>query len=274
MEKWKLLERHAKYLWRAQTKYQVHSPFVFEFMEEVLDDQRHYYAFDELEFLRKTLKKNKSPLKKQDFGAGSLITNTKNTTIAEIAKYNQSHPRVGQMLFRLINWRKPEYLVELGTAFGVTTLYQALASLNGQMTTIEGCEATAKVAKSSFEMIKAKNINLIVGQFDEVLASVLEQLPRLDYIFIDGNHRKDPTLKYFEMCLPYINNDSIFVFDDVRWSNGMNEAWQAIKAHPKVKLTLEVFDVGIVFFRTEQKEKEHFELLPSRLKPLNSFLIK
>lgn len=267
MNRWKQWKRHGRYFWRAKTKYQIGSPFVLEFAEEVLEDKRTFYIFDDLEFIRQKLSTIKEPLKKKDFGAGSSITDTKNTTIAEIAKYNQSQPRVGQMLFRLINWQKPQYMVELGTAFGVTTLYQASASLNGEMLTIEGCEETAAVAEQTFENLKAKNIKILIGQFDEVLPEVLKNLPRLDYIFIDGNHRKAPTLKYFEMCLPYVHNDSIVVFDDIRWSDGMNEAWETIKAHPKVTLTLEVFDVGIVFFRKEQKTKAHFDLLPVQMKP-------
>ncbi len=270
MENWNRFKRHSRYLLRAKTKYQIHSPFVFEFAEEVLEDNRGYYIFEDLEDLRQQLILDDEPIFKKDYGAGSQKIDTKATTISKIAKNNQSHKRVGQMLFRLINWQKPQRMLELGTAFGITTMYQAFASLNGKMTTIEGCEATAAVAEEAFSFIETTNIDLKVGQFDDILPQVLEDYGQLDYLFIDGNHRKEPTIKYFEMCLPYIHNDSIFVFDDVRWSSGMNEAWQEIKNHPKVTLTIEVFDVGIVFFRKEQKEKAHFELVPTKIKPLNA----
>lgn len=271
MEKWKRIQRHSRYLWRAKTKYQIHSPFVFEFAEQVLEDKRNFYAFEDLEYLRRQMITNHEQIEKTDYGAGSQKINTKKTTtIAKIAKNNQSHRRVGELLFRLVDWQKPKKMLELGTAFGITTMYQAFGSLHGKMITIEGCEATAAVAKDAFEVEEATNIDLRIGQFDELLPNILKDYKTLDYLFIDGNHRKEPTIKYFEMCLPYIHNDTIFVFDDVRWSSGMNEAWQEIKQHPKVTLTIEVFDVGIVFFRKEQKEKAHFELLPSRMKPLNA----
>jgi len=205
VENWKRIQRHSRYLWRAKTKFQIHSPFVFEFAEEVLEDKRNYYAFEDLEYLRRQMITDDETIEKTDYGAGSQKINTKKTTtIAKIAKNNQSHRRVGEMLFRLINWQKPKKMLELGTAFGITTMYQAFASLNGKMTTIEGCEATAEVARDAFVTEEAKNIDLRVGQFDELLPDILKDYKTLDYLFIDGNHRKEPTIKYFEMCFMFI----------------------------------------------------------------------
>jgi len=78
-------------------------------------------------------------------------------------------------------------------------------------------------------------------------------------IYFDGNHSKQATLDYFELLLPTITNDSVWIFDDIHWSTGMEEAWEIIKSHPKVKVTIDTFQWGIVFFRSEQ-EKEHFTI--------------
>lgn len=270
MEKWKLISRHLKYLWRAKTKYQIHSPFVFEFTQKVLEDDRVFYVFEELEVLRAALKKDDTPIQKEDFGAGSMIVGTNQTSVAKIARFNQSQPRVGQVLFRLTDWLKPKVMVELGTALGVTTMYQAKGSMDGKMYSIEGCSATAAVARRVIAEGDVTNVEVREGIFEEVLPKLLAEVKSVDYVFIDGNHRKAPTIDYFEKCLPYVHNDTVIVFDDVRWSEGMAEAWATIKAHPKVTLTLEVYDVGMVFFRAEQKEKEHFSLLPAKYKPLSS----
>lgn len=277
MEKWKQFNRHIAYLWRAKTKYQVHSPFVFELINEVLEDDREFYVFEELEWLREDLKESDVVIEKQDFGAGSKNENNKKTTVASIAKYNQSHPRTAQFLFRLINRFKPKTMVELGTSLGITTMYQAFGSTNGQMHSIEGCPTTAIVAKNiikdfkidEVEIHKAKNIKVHTGVFENVLPKILEEIKQLDYIFIDGNHKKEPTINYFEMCLPYINNESIMVFHDIRWSEGMAAAWAEIQAHERVTLTLEIYDFGVVFFRDEQLEKQHFSLIPTKYKPLS-----
>jgi hypothetical protein len=81
----------------------------------------------------------------------------------------------------------------------------------------------------------------------------------LDYVFFDGHHALEPTLKYFELCLKKAHNSSIFVFDDIRWSDEMKLAWEKIKNHPKVNVTIDLYTMGVVFFRKEQ-EKEHFVL--------------
>ena len=279
MEKWKQINRHLKYLWRAKTKYQVHSPFVFELINEVLEDDREFYVFQELEWLREDLKESDAVIQKQDFGAGSKTEseNKKTTTVASIAKYNQSHPRTAQFLFRLINRFKPKTMIELGTSLGITTLYQAFGSTNGEMHTIEGCPSTAIVARNiinDFEVDEAQihqanNITVHTGVFENVLPKILGKMKQLDYIFIDGNHKKEPTINYFEMCLPYIHKDSVIVFHDIRWSEGMAAAWKEVKAHKQVTLTLEVYDFGVVFFRDEQLEKQHFSLLPTKYKPLS-----
>ena len=83
--------------------------------------------------------------------------------------------------------------------------------------------------------------------------------PTTDLIFFDGNHQKEATLNYFNQLLPLAHNDSVFIFDDIHWSKGMEEAWEKIKKHPEVRVTIDSFYWGIVFFRKEQ-EKEHFTI--------------
>ena len=78
-----------------------------------------------------------------------------------------------------------------------------------------------------------------------------------DLVYFDGNHQKQATLDYFEKLLPKVHNDTVFIFDDIHWSREMEEAWEEIKQHPAVKVTVDTFFWGFVFFRKEQ-EKEHF----------------
>ena len=85
----------------------------------------------------------------------------------------------------------------------------------------------------------------------------LKEHNQLDFVFFDGNHKKKPTLSYFKQCLEVAHEDSIFIFDDIYWSTEMTEAWQEIKKHPKVTLSIDCFEMGIVFFKKEQA-KEHF----------------
>jgi predicted O-methyltransferase YrrM len=85
-------------------------------------------------------------------------------------------------------------------------------------------------------------------------------MSRIDLAFIDGNHRKEPTLRYFETILPKTHEGSCIVFDDIHWSSEMEEAWELIRKDERVKLSIDLFFIGIVFFRTEFREKQHFSI--------------
>jgi predicted O-methyltransferase YrrM len=125
---------------------------------------------------------------------------------------------------------------------------------------MEGAKEIAKTATESFETIGLKNIELIEGNFDDTLPAVVSRLPTVDFVFIDGNHRQEPTERYFLQLLSKNNNDSIFIFDDIHWSIEMEAAWETIKKHPAVSCSIDLFFIGIVFFRNEFKEKQHFRI--------------
>ncbi len=263
----KQLIRFIKFYFRAKTKYDVHSPFVYEFTEQVVEDDRWYYAFDEIEAVRGYMLKDKRSIPIKDMGAGSQVENSKERSIASLAKHSANRPFVCQMLFKIVNLYKPKTMLELGTSLGISTQYQAAASLHAQVVTIEGCPNTAHLAAGNFKLMESKNISLLEGSFDDMLPLAFKELGQLDYVFVDGNHRKKPTLKYFEQCLEHAHEKSIFVFDDIHWSKGMETAWTAIQQHPKVTLTIDLFFFGVVFFRKEHQVKEHFSLVPWEWKP-------
>ena len=133
------------------------------------------------------------------------------------------------------------------------------AKLNkkGKIISLEGCPNTMSIAKKHCQLQNLNNIEFINTKFEDYLKTYNPQPTTYNLIYFDGNHSKKATLAYFELLLPTITNDSVWVFDDIHWSKGMEEAWKIIKNHPKVTVTIDTFQWGIIFFRKEQ-EKEHF----------------
>jgi len=123
---------------------------------------------------------------------------------------------------------------------------------------MEGANEVAVVAINNFKSLGLQNVTVVKGNFDETLPSVISQLPSVDFAFIDGNHRREPTERYFQQLLTKTNNNSILVFDDIYWSPEMEEAWKTVREHPLVRCTIDLFFTGIVFFREEFREKQHF----------------
>ncbi len=273
MRQLRAIFRFLKYYFKARTKYNVHSPFVYDFVEDVLEDDRWYYAFSEWEALRRLLRSNKTKIQVTDYGAGSQVTGTGERSLSSLARYSAGSPYTCRLLFRIVQKYQPKTMLELGASLGISTGYQAAAALNAQFLTIEGCPNVAHYAAHHFQLMKLKNVRLLEGKFDEMLHLALKELKKLDYLFLDGNHRKAPVLRYFEQCLELADERSVFVFDDIHWSDEMEQAWEEIKRHEAVTLSIDLFFFGVVFFQKDFQAKEHYTLIPWGLKPWSLGLI-
>lgn len=256
----KAIKDYAHYRLIAKDAHGIHSPFVFYLYNAVIDETAAYYDFKLLSAIRREIENDQTELEVEDFGAGSKIFKDKKRKVADIARHGISNEKYARLLYRLVNYFAPETSIEIGTSLGLTTMYLAAARKNGMLYTIEGSEEIAAYAKMKFEKYKFKNIELLKGNFDQQLPELLNKLERIDFAYIDGNHSKVPTLNYFNLLLQKCHNGSVLAFDDINWSAEMKEAWAAIKEHKDVTLTIDLFYIGIVFLRKENKNKEHFVL--------------
>lgn len=257
----KLASKFAAYWVKASNDrgHGVHSPFVFDFITHVLNDKKSYDCYAEIEALRRQLLADTTMLAVEDLGAGSRTGSTRQREVRSIARSALKPKKFGQLLHRIARYYQAGQVLELGTSLGITSSYLAAAG-NTTLNTMEGAPAVAAVACSNFKKLGLQNIQLTVGNFDETLQPLLAAIKRTDIVFIDGNHREEPTLRYFKLLLPHCHNDSILIFDDVHWSAEMEQAWETIKADENVRLTIDLFFIGLVFFKKEFKVKQHFTI--------------
>ena len=254
-----------KYYWKADTIYNVHSPFVYDFIVNVLDTRKLYYAFNALEHERRMLLANHSAIQILDHGAGSRKKEGM-PTIASIAKKVISPPVKCRTLFNLVNYFCPKTLIELGTSLGISALYMSRANQATQIHTIEGAPEIHRLARLLFEKNHAYNIHAYKGTFAEQLPLVLSSNPVVDLAFIDGHHNYEATITNFKTLLPHLHKNSVVVLDDIYWSAPMARAWNEIKALPQVAMTIDTFDYGFVFFNPDV-EKQHFVYIDYLKKP-------
>jgi predicted O-methyltransferase YrrM len=238
----------------------MHSPFVYQFITRILNDSTLYDDYHRVEELREKLHADNTMLTIEDFGAGSSLNKSNQRSVASIAKSAAKSKKFGQLLFRIVQYYKPSVIIELGTSLGITTSYLSLAKPDSKLITFEGDKTISEVSKRNFNDLKLNNITTIQGSFETTLADVLEKLDEVNFAFIDGNHRKEPTERYFHQLLAKTNNDSIMIFDDIHWSKEMEQAWENIKKHESVRCTIDLFFIGVVIFRSEFKEKQHFKI--------------
>ena len=236
----------------------MHSPFVFEFIIKVLNDKTVYPEYEKVEALRARLLNDHTVLDVDDLGAGSSVLKKNRRSISSIAKNAAKPKKYGQLLFRMVKYYQPATIIELGTSLGITSSYLSLAKPDARLITMEGSKEIGEVAKRNFRELETRNIEITEGNFDNTLSSVVRGLPTVDFAFIDGNHRQEPTEKYFKELVAKTNNNSILVFDDIHWSREMEVAWETIKNNDAVTCSIDLFFIGIVFFRREFKAKQHF----------------
>lgn len=254
-----MLLAYLRYLARARDEHSLHSPFLFNLYTNVIrPDNRREPSFAPIRTLRDELRRSRQTIFITDYGAGSNVNPARERTIGDIARHSLKPARFGRLLFRLIRHFGAKTVVDLGTSLGLTTAYLAEAARlhNGRVLTFEGCPQTAAVARQNFERLGLTNVTVVTGNLDQTLEASVAEFGQIDFAFFDANHRYEPTIRYFEACLPKSHNDSVFVFDDIHWSADMERAWADIKTHPAVRVTVDLFWVGLVFFRNEQPKQD------------------
>lgn len=251
------IKSYLKFLWYSKNEHAVHSPFVFTLITKCFYDKKSKPEYAILNNYRKTLLANTNTIDVTDFGAGSKVFKSNNRAIAQIAKTAGITSKRAELLFRITHYFKPNEVLEIGTSLGLAAASLALGNPKGKITTIEGCPETAKIAQNQFQNFQLSNITSEVTEFENYLDHLKKENSSFNLVYFDGNHSKKATLTYFEKLLPTITNETVWIFDDIHWSADMEEAWESIKKHPKVSVTIDTFQWGLVFFRREQP-KEHF----------------
>lgn len=250
------LRTFISYLWHGKSRYHVHSDFVYKYINAVLLNKDKRTVFNKIEQLRLSLSNNSQTVTASIWGAKT----SKATTVAQKTKATALPPLYGRLLHRTATYFNSAQILELGTGTGISTLYMATALSANKVITLEGNPDLATIAQKGLTSLGITNTQIIIGDFNSTLAPILGNFEALDLVFIDGDHKKNATLKYFEQLMPYTHNNTILVFDDINWSPEMLEAWQTIIARPEVTLSINLYRLGLVFFRKEFRQPQHLQL--------------
>lgn len=251
------IKSYLNFLYHSKNEHGVHSPFVFNLVTKCFYDRQNYPEYSILKSYRNTLLQNKNTIEVTDFGAGSRVFKSNTRQIAKIVKTAGITPKRAELLFRITKYFQPESILEIGTSLGLATSALSLGNPDAKITTLEGCKNTLNQCQSQLQKFNLKNVDSVATEFNAFLTHFVLPTSNFQLIYFDGNHSKAATLNYFELLLPTVTNETVWIFDDIHWSADMEKAWEMIKNHPKVTVTIDTFQWGLVFFRAEQ-EKEHF----------------
>lgn len=234
----------------------IHSPFVYELATRVFRDSTES-QFQPIVSLRKKLNADTRAIQVTDLGAGSRVHQSPTRTIKSIVKHSAKNDKMGRLMYRLSVHLPAVKMLELGTSLGLTTAYLAHAKV--PVISIEGCPEITEIARQNFLQLGLENIELINGNFDEQLAPVLDKHPDINLVFIDGNHSYEATIRYYLELKNKLRSPMAIIFDDIYWSAGMKKAWNEIVADPENQITIDLYHLGLVFFK-KSHAKEHFSI--------------
>lgn len=258
------IKQYLKYRWQAKSAHGIHSPFVYDLVTNILQSESRFYCFDEIEIVREELKHSEKKIKRSDLGAGT--SDGQEVKVASFARKSLCPPKYCRLIFRLIQHLKYKNILEMGTALGITTAYMASTD-SEKVSTMEGDPELVSIASEVWNKLEISEIELYQGDFSDSLRLFTEageqtdsiDSRRIDMAFVDGNHRKEPTLQYVEILKRIMNKNGLIVIDDIYWSKEMTEAWELLKKDPFFSISVDLYRMGLLFNR-EQVEKQNFIL--------------
>lgn len=247
---------YIQYLWKAKNEHSVHSPFLFKLLIQAFYKAKSNNDLEALDTWYKNMCQSDESFQFEDFGAGSHINTAKTRQVGEFTKAVGKPKKYRHLMYHLCAQLQPKSILELGSATGVSGAYMAKGYSSSKLISIEGSSELAQIASREWDQLGIKNAIIKSGEFNVHLDSVLSELKPLDLAYIDGNHQEEPTLAYFEKVLEYGSENLTIIFDDIYWSEGMTKAWEKIKAHSKVRQSVDVFQMGVVFTNPDLSKQD------------------
>ncbi len=229
----------------------IHSPFVYNFYIGVLNAPINKSDKTYLKKVLQRYKKDRYLIHCPPIGAGSVYKQNQKITVGKFIKNSSIKYRYGRVLYKLAEYFKPGVILELGTGLGLSTFYLALGNTYAKIYTIEACTNKANYAKEQFKKYNLENIELLNEPFENGISRAIEDSGKFDLVFMDGDHSFEKTIQYFNVVLNFSHNNTVLVIDDIYWSEGMKKAWNYIQSSEKVRVTIDLFQLGIVFFKKE-----------------------
>jgi predicted O-methyltransferase YrrM len=227
----------------------IHSPFVFDLVEKVFRNKTAPAVVLDIEQRRNTLISDKRVISVKDLGSGSKRIKGNLRKISDIARFSSVPSKYGRFLTNMAASFGDTGILELGTSLGISTMYLAAGQKDGRVHTIEGCPETLSVAKENFDHCGFTGIKSFSGSFDEMIPEFCRENIIPGIIFIDGDHRKESVMRYYEKVKEFTDDKSVVIFDDIHISAEMGEAWDLIKNDKKISISIDINRFGIVFFR-------------------------
>jgi predicted O-methyltransferase YrrM len=227
----------------------IHSPFVFDLVSRVFRNKIATDIVFNIEKIRRNLIADRRLIEVNDLGVGSKRMKTDLRKVSDIARFSSVPKKYGILLSNMSAAFGNSLIIEFGTSFGISTMYMAAGCPDASVITMEGCKVVSEIASANFIKAGLTNIKLMSGSFDKLIPVIKNQRKSPGLVFIDGDHRKEAVVRYFNQVADISDNKTVIIIDDINYSREMSDAWGEIKNNEKVSITIDLLRMGLIFFR-------------------------
>lgn len=198
---------------RKRCGYGVHSPSDFFLITFVIYEKLPFYAYSQLHHLRRL-----------------------------VAHLHGHREKVDKLFFRLVNYLRPETVIEFGTGSGMTTRYMCEANSNMSIYTLSDDEFDSQVERL---FITKKNIHHITGVSRDEIKEILKshKPPTLFHIAHIGEYRE-----VYEEIIDYISDEDCLIISYPYSDEEKKSWWKSVVDDKRTRVTFDLYDIGIVFF--------------------------
>ncbi len=189
----------------------VHSPFVFDLINNVIEEKRSYYSYQEIQSFLDQNHPKKLSLKKEDL-----------------------------LSFRLVNYFGAHKILEIGAGNGVNTLCLAAPSSKIECLSIEADDTKRNNLGEIYKLFE----NRIT------LAKSFSDIPdqKFDCIYLDLNNYNDLSEEQLMALVTNCHEKSFIVIKGIRRNKKQNQLWKCLKSNERRTAELDLFNTGILFF--------------------------
>lgn len=246
---------YINYWLKKEDAYSLQSPYLFQLYNRLSSFLKSRETSDlDIEEYRKNLLNSQEYIHVLDLGAGSKSVNQPQRPIAGITRYSTSARKYAQLYQFFCSLTDSKIVLELGTCVGISSRYLAKIAEKGKVYSFEGAEELAKLTQADPAY---QNLEVITGDLAVTLPDLLQEIEFVDFALIDATHTYASTMSYFNQLLPKLKPNSILVIGDIHWSAAMTKAWKAIKSHERVRLSLDYYECGVVFFEYSGQKSDY-----------------
>ena len=228
----------------------IHSPFMFNFITNQVENPYPFYAFGELEKNLKILYNSKAAIDVTDWGAdfGLKPGIYPAGTISQRTELNK---KSGELIFRIANRFKCRNIIHYGPTLGNNLLYLGKVDQRNQILLINQEVACNQLAG------KILQENSLSHQVEQQKALENPQNHPVDLALINFPHSRIKTSQATASILSSCKEGSIVAIRGINANKGMKEWWKNFKCSQKTGVTLDLNCLGLYFVRSDL-QNQHF----------------